>query len=882
MKINRLTKLLVGLVSSLVGFGETQHLCRPKDLPYLYQQITTPYIEDVSRPMYRLLAFAPAKVTSSYNRSGFVWIEVMKYAFKKLLEALHREGINLNLQLKIYDSCDQIDIATLELLEILLGQKDDNVIGIIGPASSTMTDHFLKFLSFEIYPIISYSATSVRFKNRDQYPGFLRTIPPDNFQARLIVDIVEKYKWSYISIVAEDNEYGRMGLSELKKLFTDHNSTCIAVELIFKRNDTANIQGAIDSIAADKQAKVVIIWASGPATINFLKEAERRRIHEKTFILGESTNVSPRILKDFSPDLIQGVLSIVPYSGIYKDFEMEFGKMKYKKYNHENLWLKFFFEKYTDQRKLNSSKISDYWKLLPQTKNGNVFNEVAAYIQSIKDFILKSGKCTTNDTSKCLQYIVQNREAFCVDYLKRVVFTNLIGEKARFNIDGDINDSQYHVASVQQNNENLTWVTVANWNTKDGLVLTKNFEWSGDQKETPISNCGTDCRPGFTYQSRTRHCCWNCIPCTGNKFKPNIGNEKCRECPKKTYVNKDHTGCKPLTRIMIEFDSTAGRVIVLFASLNISLAVIIMAVFISFRKTPVVLSSQITISFIQLTFLMALNIPTFLIFGQISNEKCITSGIFMPLCFVMAITPTLIKTQRLVKVFNSKTPQSLKHDNKNDFLKLTSLAAVQGIIVVLFIIFKGTDLKSRIVNLKNFEESYSCDVRVLIYIEIALAFLIFITVSIASFKAREIPTNYNETRVIAYGTFLCTVIIISLIFLSKSIRNDINRTVGITFTFLLLDFVLLAFMYCPKMWIILFRPQLNTHQHFASQRIKSLGKQFEMILQRQHGDNDSATSTPICVCRAGKINYIDIKCEASPITGGKRDSHCGISIDSTT
>lgn len=55
---------------------------------------------------------------------------------------------------------------------------------------------------------VSYFSTSPELSNKQRFEYFTRTIPSDLYQVKAMVDIVMLLKWSYISIIYEESNYG--------------------------------------------------------------------------------------------------------------------------------------------------------------------------------------------------------------------------------------------------------------------------------------------------------------------------------------------------------------------------------------------------------------------------------------------------------------------------------------------------------------------------------------------------------------------------------------------------------------------------------------------------------------------------------------------------
>lgn len=57
-------------------------------------------------------------------------------------------------------------------------------------------------------PQISYASTSTELSDKSRFEYFSRVVPPDNYQAQAIAEIVKSFDWRYTSTVAVEGEYG--------------------------------------------------------------------------------------------------------------------------------------------------------------------------------------------------------------------------------------------------------------------------------------------------------------------------------------------------------------------------------------------------------------------------------------------------------------------------------------------------------------------------------------------------------------------------------------------------------------------------------------------------------------------------------------------------
>ena len=127
---------------------------------------------------------------------------------------------------------------------------------MVGPASSSLSAAVSSILLPKFIPQVSYSSTSNDL-SRPIYRNFLRTCPPDNFQAEAIIDLMKHFKWECVSLFASDDDYGHFGQEELKKVAKE-KKVCFVTYEMFKENiDLLELNEVIKKVKNDS---VVILW----------------------------------------------------------------------------------------------------------------------------------------------------------------------------------------------------------------------------------------------------------------------------------------------------------------------------------------------------------------------------------------------------------------------------------------------------------------------------------------------------------------------------------------------------------------------------------------------------------------------------------------------
>lgn len=80
------------------------------------------------------------------------------------------------------------------------------LIGVVGPGSSSVALQVQNLLQLFQIPQIGYSTTSRDLSDKNRFNYFLRVVPSDYYQAQVMVDIVRRYNWTYVSAVNTDGK----------------------------------------------------------------------------------------------------------------------------------------------------------------------------------------------------------------------------------------------------------------------------------------------------------------------------------------------------------------------------------------------------------------------------------------------------------------------------------------------------------------------------------------------------------------------------------------------------------------------------------------------------------------------------------------------------
>lgn len=256
-----------------------------------------------------------------------------------------------------------------------------------------------KFTSL-IYHQLSLT-TILYFRN---HRTFLRTIPPDNFQARAMVDIVKKFGWSYVATVATDEDYGRRGVEGFHEEARKSN-ICISTQRLFHFNisddDTKrDIKDIVSKLKADTKTNVIVLFCERPRAAAVLTEAQKQGMTGKTWIATEDWGFSQRIY-DFDMSTVGGVLGVVTHATRLDLFEKHLAGLNSS--TTQNPWLLEYFREKSCMVGDKNCKIDPSLNatILHRNKASYVMDAVYTVVLGLLEYM----KCGEPDAADCLRDI---------------------------------------------------------------------------------------------------------------------------------------------------------------------------------------------------------------------------------------------------------------------------------------------------------------------------------------------------------------------------------------------------------------------------------------------------------------------------------------------
>ena len=334
-----------------------------------------------------------------------------------------------------------------------------------------------------------------------------------------------------------------------------------------------------------------------------------------------------------------------------------------------------------------------------------------------------------------------------------------------------------------------------------------NVKWLTSNITLTGSFCQKNCSPGhYPIYTGLSRCCWVCMFCENKHFKKAEGQDECTKCDEKTSLtNKNRTICIPFTYDYYQLVEKYINIAFIFAQIGGLYTTIILFVFVKYRKTPVVKSSNFPLSLIQIIFHAMQSLQLLISILKQTKMICIFNALTTGIIIKLVILIHLIKTNQLLTVF-----QSTK----------ASEVAVPGIFIAANALLNIIHLVNTTFKFGVFEKKTEhlrlkyCQMTSFFYIDLITVILVSITFSIKAFSGRRLPSSYNEMKFILLATFALAIHMSLSLILHANFQNE---GIVIFVDSLMVFFASLSvfsIMYGYKVYIVLFRKNKNTTAAF--------------------------------------------------------------------
>uniref|UniRef100_A0A671U6E9 Olfactory receptor C family, v3 n=1 Tax=Sparus aurata TaxID=8175 RepID=A0A671U6E9_SPAAU len=711
---------------------------------------------------------------------------------------------NYTLGYKIFDSCAHPLTGQRAALAVLNGVSEDDspmcsgaspLLAVIGESGSSQSIVLSRILQPFRIPMISYFSSCACLSDRRKFPTFFRVVPSDDYQVRAIAQLLIRFNWTWVGLVRGDREYGRFAAQGLLRELKG-TKVCVAYQVIIPLlYDRERILDIIQ-VMLISSARVVVSFLSVGEMTSFLKDYMMQNITGIQWVASESW---------ITASVYTGS-KYYPYMGGAIGFGIRKGHISR---------LIDYLQTVNPQMYPNNLLVKELWEALygcsPSLSSGsvlplcsgvayNVYKAVYAIAHSLHNLLLcqpGSGPFQNNSLT-----------------------FNIAGEEVNFDLKGD-SIPYYDIVNWQRGTgENIEFVNVGLFDgTKpagEELVIQEDrIIW------VPVSVCSASCHPGSRKAVRRGEpvCCFDCVPCDNGKISNQTDSIECTFCTEDFWSNQDRTDCIPKKVEFLAYDSL-GITLTVTSVVGACLTMAVFVVFFYHKNTAVVRVNNSELSFFILFSLTLCFLCSLVFVGEPTSWSCMLRHTAFSITFSLCLSCILGKTLVVLAAFTATRPG----DNimkwlgpKQQRVIIFSCTQVQVVTCAAWLI-DAPPFPSRNTQYEHSKIILECSVGssiafwcVLGYIGLQ-ACLCFVL----AFLARKLPGNFNEAKFITFSMLIfCAV---WLAFIPAYISSPGNYADAVeSFAILASSFGLLFFLFSPKCYIILMKPEKNTKQHIMAQ-----------------------------------------------------------------
>ncbi|XP_075046956.1 taste receptor type 1 member 1 [Mixophyes fleayi] len=757
--------------------------------------------------------------STNFNSHGYHLFQAMRFGIEEINNSSTLLP-NVTLGYDLFDTCsDSANLyGTLKILYQCMKpfiKMQNNytdykmkAIALVGPASSSFAFVTAGILGKFLVPQISYSASNELLSRKQIYPSFLRTIPSDKLQVEVILNLLQKFNWTWIAIVGSDDVYGTQGLQDLYTLATS-NGICVAYQgLIPYSTDRKDVKKMLTDIVKTKVSVTVVFSAYFNARI-FFEEVVNANITGFVWIGSESWSVDSQIAGIPNIKTIGSIMGVSVgqiYFSKLLDFEIAYVN-SIKAQSTSSYGCNQVCQDCQSYTLQNMSIPSQF----AMSASFSVYSAVYAIAHGLHGLLnCKSGRCS-NDTFYPWQLLEQ---------VKKVNFT-LYNQSIYFDSNGDP-ATGYDIVMWNWIGDTATFKVIGSYSKIMGqLQLNNGLKWHTKDNSIPESICSKECGKGERRVLTGSHtCCFDCIYCPKMSFLNSSDLYTCQLCGPNQWSPVRSEICYNRTLEYLPWTDPLSLVLLFIATLFLLLIMATAVIFIKNLNTPVVKSAGGKMCLGMLLSLACSCCTLYCYFGKPGLVTCMARQPVFAVSFTVCFSCIVVHSFQIVCIFKMATHMPkiydiwVKKNGSDVFIGVT--CAGQVLISVVWIVVKPpqpiedySTFSDQII-LKCSETASIGSIAEITYIGF-LSMLCFVF----CYMGKDLPDNYNEAKCISF-TFMAYFFSWIAFFTTYIIyQGKYIAAVNVSAVLVSIMGILVGY-FTPKCYIILVRPELNTTEHFQT------------------------------------------------------------------
>ncbi|XP_065183166.1 metabotropic glutamate receptor 3-like isoform X2 [Sycon ciliatum] len=754
---------------------------------------------------------------------------------------------------------------------------------VLGASSSGLTSALTNILTLFDLPHISYAASSDILSMSGDTTLFYRTVPTDQYQVSSVIALMEHFNWSYVSLVYSNDDYGQAANQDfIQRQRGAGNSSfrfCLAASIaVGVHAEDSTYHDALAELTRNedtvwhRNATIVILFMSAKSSQRFLEVVQGSGVLQSrpmTFIVSDTLSGDVYSLRNLG-DKALGILSVEPYfadDDHVKMFLDDFEARTFSAFPNTigNWYTDYFKALFPNCTNFNSPpcrnhRVRDSKLYTPDSKVASTIRaaEVAltAIHETLRQTCVAPGFCSAARDSRPTGNVVDST------LLSKILpALNITNNKTRVAYDKSTrsfldvahpyryvvkNVKRANSSVMQQSGRTVDFVEVGTWSREMGLRMTQPVRL-GNGEALQKSICAEQCLDGYYRRLLTTDgdCCWSCVKCAPHHFARDNTVVSCVRCPSSMAANSRQTGCVDLVQEYIGYSNAVGGFTVALTVIGLVATLVVSAVFIKNMTTPLVVASSRELSTCLLIGILFSYLLVFPFFLPPSPAACGIRRVGLGFTLSLSLSALLVKTNRISRIFNRRSGAGRpKYISPASQLVFTGcFVLVEVILLCVWLILqpptpflKVETANSKLLLVCKFSSSFGLS------ISLAYNIILLLLCTYYGVKTRKIPENFNEAKYINFSTYTICAVSFAFIPAFATVREDIKPTMLILPHILNMT-CMLAFLFVPKAYIIVFHPEKNVRST-ARRKSKDYGRKYQMRHTSRKRQSNNSTGSP--------------------------------------
>ncbi|XP_066486242.1 vomeronasal type-2 receptor 26-like [Tiliqua scincoides] len=759
---------------------------------------------------------------------------------------------NITLGLHIYDSYFSERMAYQNTLKLLSmrnkivpnyncdHQKD--VVAVIGGLRSEISLPMAIILGIYKVPQIAYSVFAPLILGMDHLTSFYRMVPNEEHQYRGIVRLLQHFQWTWVGIIAADNDIGEMFVQTLMSALSQH-SICTAI--MAKIPVTSYFLDMFESLAPTQSISTSLTNSKVQV---FVLNADSQTIASLKWLLYYRT------LQDMADTLIGKVWVMTAHwdfssETFHRAFDIQVfdGSLSLAIHSNEVLGFRTFLQRLHPNSRKGDGFIRIFWEqafgcsfsnseneerctgeemleslpgvLFEMSMTGqsySIYNAAQAVAHALHKMLISRPKAMLDRDSLPLPNQLQPWQIH--SSLKRISFNNSAGDRVTFDQKGELAAGFDIINWVTFPNRSFLSVQVGRVDAESppGKQFTINEEaitWHRWFNQVlPITVCNDNCHPGHSKKKKEGQpfCCYDCVPCPDGMISDQKDLDDCFRCSEDHYPNKDKDQCLPKSLNFLSYEENLGIVLAVLALAFSLITTVVLGIFIRNQDTPIVKANNRHLTYSLLISLSLCFLCPLLFIGQPEEVTCYLRQTAFGVIFSVAVSCVLAKTITVLLAFMATKPGSRMRKWVGKRLANSIVLSCCLIQASISAVWLGTAPPFPDIDMHSMVEEIvvECHEADMFYCVLGyLGLLAFVSFTVA-FLARKLPDSFNEAKFITFSMLVFCSVWLSFVPAYLSTKGKYMVAVEI-FSILASSAGLLGCIFLPKCYIIILRPGLN-------------------------------------------------------------------------